>query len=191
MKKGFLSSGAKISQETKAPTKSAESAKPATKEQPQKTPCFLSERISALVQASSGSKLVAKVDEQGNKGRAVFLTAGGKSSSIPAGQVIMRAECYATVVSDAMDATLCSRCFREEARSRCVGCKSVFCSDECLQEAGAEHAAECYALSRLPGLTLSTDGESARYSGAHLWDIHACASICVYSFVCISTYVLV
>ncbi len=167
MKKGFLSSGGtkKNATKDKPETPAAETARPLKPETKQQISpkCHLSERISMLIHASSESRLEAQAcDEPGEKGRGVFLNSNNRASSITPGAVVLRSECYATVVSDALSSTMCSRCFATQANSRCIGCKSFFCSDQCLQEAGAEHAAECYALSCLLRMNLSTDDETVR-----------------------------
>ena len=78
----------------------------------------------------------------------------------------MQADCNATVVSEAMATGACSRCMTRlpDGGARCKSCGTSFCSAGCLEDAGAEHAAECPALAMLRrmGHRLSSDLESAR-----------------------------
>ena len=86
------------------------------------------------------------------------------SQRVAAGAVLMQADCYATVVSEAADA--CSRCMTKlpSGGARCQSCGTRFCAESCLEDAGAEHAAECPALATLKSVhhRLSSDLESVR-----------------------------
>ena len=119
----------------------------------------VAEHTRKLIAKSSGGAL--RVDYSASSGR--HLLAGACAA---AGAVLMQAECYATVLSEAMSADACSRCMTRlpAGGARCRGCGTRFCSDSCLQDAGAEHAAECPALAALEsvGGRLNSDLESAR-----------------------------
>eukprot|EP00282_Hemiselmis_andersenii_P011867 CAMPEP_0114138846 /NCGR_PEP_ID=MMETSP0043_2-20121206/16544_1 /TAXON_ID=464988 /ORGANISM="Hemiselmis andersenii, Strain CCMP644" /LENGTH=201 /DNA_ID=CAMNT_0001232851 /DNA_START=21 /DNA_END=622 /DNA_ORIENTATION=- len=165
MKKGFLTSSPKkkASPTATAPPcpppaaadKGHAAPPPASAEMATAKP-FLSDRVERLVDSSSSG--VLKAVSTSEEGRSVVLARGAHAP----GTVVMRAECYATVVAEDDDQH-CSRCLSEGCKARCIGCGSKFCSDECLQDAGAEHAAECFALSRLRSTTLkATDPETAR-----------------------------
>ena len=119
----------------------------------------VAQRTRRLVELSSSGALRAEA----SPGAGRCLVACRQAA---AGDVLLQADCYATVTAETMTMDACSRCMARlpGGGARCKGCGTHFCAASCLEEAGPEHAAECPALVALKSFDgrLSSDLESVR-----------------------------
>ena len=125
----------------------------------EREPPRVSHRTRQLVQFSSSGALRVEADAEVGRQLVACKRAG-------AGELLLQAECFASVPAEAMATAACSRCMARlpAGGARCQGCDTRFCDASCLEDAGAEHAAECPALAALKSVEarLSSDLESVR-----------------------------
>ena len=116
-------------------------------------------RTERLIQSCSDGVLRAEASV--GLGRSIVA-----SKLVLSGAILMQADCYSTVLSEAMATQACSRCMTllPGGGVRCKGCATCFCTASCLDESGPEHAAECPALAMLKSVDerLRSDQESVR-----------------------------
>lgn len=117
-------------------------------------------RLKQLCDAASKGAL--RLQASAERGRHMVA-----ARDIKAGEAVLTSDCYATVVAADKVSALCGRCMGTgggRAPMRCATCGTRFCDQRCLDDAGAEHVAECGALAAIGKLQgrLSCDSDSAR-----------------------------